>query len=105
MEFCVRKNSNVSNLSETPLEGNEDHLLNRARTDLARKEIHVESLNKCIDDLQKQTEVQDVHHKKYNVNLLNESRRETSSITRGITAKRESSSRYSDSKYARIGKR
>ena len=46
-------NANVSNLSETPLEGNKDHLLNRARTDLARREIHVESLNKCINDLQK----------------------------------------------------
>ena len=46
-------NADVSNLSETLLEGNKDHLLNRARTDLARREIHVESPNKCIDDLQK----------------------------------------------------
>ena len=52
-------NANVSNLSGTLLEGNKDPLLNRARTDLARREIHVESLNKCIDDLQKRTEVQD----------------------------------------------
>ena len=43
-------NANVSKLSETLVEGNKDHLLNRARTDLARKDIHVESLNKCIDD-------------------------------------------------------
>ena len=52
-------NANVSNLSETLLEGNKDRLLNRARTDLARREIHVESLNKCINDLQKRTEAQD----------------------------------------------
>ena len=52
-------NADVSNLSETLLEGKEDHLLNRARTDLARREIRVESLNKCIDDLQKRTQVQD----------------------------------------------
>ena len=52
-------NADVSNLSETLLEGNEDHLLNRARTDLARREIRVESLNKCIDDLQERTEVKD----------------------------------------------
>ena len=45
-------NANVSNLSETPLESNKDHLLNRARTDLDRREIHVESLKKCINDLQ-----------------------------------------------------
>ena len=63
-------NADVSNLSETLLEGNKGHLLNRARTDLARREIHVESLNKCIGEL----------------------------------AGRESSSRYADSKYARIGK-
>ena len=52
-------NANVSKLSETLLEGNKDHLLNRARTDLARREIHVESLNKCINDLQRRTEAQD----------------------------------------------
>ena len=58
--------------SGTLLAGNKDHLLNQARSDLARKEIHVESLNKCIDDLQKRTEVQDIgHYKKYNMNLLN----------------------------------
>ena len=52
-------NANLSSLSGTLLEGNKDHMLNRARTDLARREIHVESLNKCIGDLQKRTEVQD----------------------------------------------
>ena len=52
-------NAIVSNVSETLLEGDKDLLLNRARADLARREIHVESLNKCIDDLQKRTEVQD----------------------------------------------
>ena len=51
--------ANVSNLSETLLEGNKDHLLNRARTDLARREIYVEFLNKCIDDLLQRTVVQD----------------------------------------------
>ena len=34
MEFG---NANVSNLSETLVERNEDHLLNRGRTDLAKK--------------------------------------------------------------------
>ena len=47
------------NLSETLLEGNRDHLFNRTRTDPARGDIHVEYLNKCIDDLQKRTVVQD----------------------------------------------
>ena len=56
MQFCVW-NANPSYFSGTLLEGDKDQLLNQARSDLARKEIHVESLNKCIDDLQKRTEV------------------------------------------------
>ena len=64
-------NANVSNLSETPLEGNKDHLLNRARTDPARREIHVESLNKCINDLQKKRRHKTGHYKTYNTNLSN----------------------------------
>ena len=40
------------------LEGNKDHLLNQARSDLAKRELHVESLNKCIGELQRQTEEQ-----------------------------------------------
>ena len=48
-------NANRSHFNGTLLEGNTNHLQNQARSDLARKEIHVESLNKCIDDLQKRT--------------------------------------------------
>ena len=35
-----------------------DHLLNQARSELAKKELHVESLSKCIGELQRQTEEQ-----------------------------------------------
>ena len=45
-------------MSGNLLEGNKDRLLNRARSDLAKRELHVESLNKCIHDLQKRTEAQ-----------------------------------------------
>ena len=58
MWSSVFGHANLSNLSGTLLEGNKDHLLNRARTDPARREIHVESLNKCIGVLQKRTEAQ-----------------------------------------------
>ena len=51
-------NANLSNLSGTLLEGNKDHLLSQARSDLAKRELHVESLNECICDLQKRTEAQ-----------------------------------------------
>ena len=51
-------NANLSHLSGTLPEGSKYHLLSQARSDLAKRELHVESLNKCIDDLQKRTEVQ-----------------------------------------------
>ena len=41
----VSRNANPSNLRGSLLEGNEDHLLNQARSDLAKQELHVESLN------------------------------------------------------------
>ena len=43
MWSSVFGNANLSNLSGTLLEGNEDHLLNQARSDLAKRELHVES--------------------------------------------------------------
>ena len=52
----VFRNANPSNLRESLLEGNKDHLLNQARSDLAKQEFHVESVNKCIVELQQQTE-------------------------------------------------
>ena len=54
----VFRNADPSNLRESLLEGNKDHLLNQARSDLAKQELHVESLNKCIGEIQRQTEVQ-----------------------------------------------
>ena len=53
MWSSVFGNTNPSDLSGTLLEGNKDHLLNQERSDLAKRELHVESLNKCIGDLQK----------------------------------------------------
>ena len=53
MWSSVFGNANLSNLSGTLLEANKDHLLSQARSDLAKRELHVESLNKCIGDLQK----------------------------------------------------
>ena len=54
----VFRNAHPSNLRGSLLEGNKDHLLNQARSDLAKQELHVESLNKCIGALQRQTEGQ-----------------------------------------------
>ena len=52
------RNANPLNLGGSLLEGNKDHLLNQARSDLAKQELHVESLNKCISEQQRQTEEQ-----------------------------------------------
>ena len=54
----VFRNANPSNLRGSLLEGNKDHLLNQAKSYLAKQELHVESLNKCIGELQRQTEEQ-----------------------------------------------
>ena len=53
----VFRNANPSKMRRSLLQGNKDHLLNQARSDLAKQEkLHVESLNKCIGELQLQTE-------------------------------------------------
>ena len=52
------RNANPSNLRGSLREGNKEHLLNQATSDLAKQELHVESLNKCIGELQRQTEGQ-----------------------------------------------
>ena len=54
----VFRNADPSTLRGSLLESNKDHLLNQARSDLAKQELHVESLNKCIGELQRQTEEQ-----------------------------------------------
>ena len=49
----VFRNADLSNLRGSLLEGNKDHLLNQARSDLAKQELHVEPLKKCIGELQR----------------------------------------------------
>ena len=52
VKSSVFRNVDPSNLRGSLLEGNKDHLLNQARSDLAKQELHVESLNdkqKCED--------------------------------------------------------
>ena len=54
----VFRNAGPSNLRGSLLEGDKDHLLNQARSDLAKQERHVESLKKCIGELQRRKEEQ-----------------------------------------------
>ena len=56
-----------ANVGKTLLDGNKDHLLNQARSELMRQEHQVGSLNNCINELQQQAyarrlELEDAHH-------------------------------------------
>ena len=65
------RNANPSNLRGSLLEGNKDHLLNQARSDLTKQELHVESLKKCINEIQRQTEEQRLPLQDAQYGLLN----------------------------------
>ena len=59
--------SNPANVAKSLLDGNRDHLITQARSELLRQEHKLESLNNCINELQHQTyaqrlELQDAHH-------------------------------------------
>ena len=58
--------SNPANVAKCLLDGNRDHLLAEARSELMKQEYKVESLISCISELQEQTyaqrlELQDAH--------------------------------------------
>ena len=54
----VFKNTDPSNWERSLLEGNKDHLLSQARSEIMKQEHQVESLNNCISELQQQTYAQ-----------------------------------------------
>ena len=56
-----------ANVGKSLLDGNKDHVLNQARSELLKQEHQVGSLNNCIEELQQQTyaqrlELEDAHH-------------------------------------------
>ena len=63
----IFRNSNPATVAKSLLDGNRDHLLTQARSELMKQEHKVESLNNCISDLQQQAyaqrlELEDAHH-------------------------------------------
>ena len=63
----VFRDANPANVAKTLLEGNRDHLLTQARSELMKHEHKVESLNKCINELQQQAfaqrlDLENTHH-------------------------------------------
>ena len=92
-----------SNVGGSLLEGNKDHLLKKARSELMKQEHQVGSLNSCINELQQQSyaqrlELQDAHQRYI------ESRREQARPQEEIIYERKSASRYSNTKFSRDGK-
>ena len=56
----VPQNADPSNVGRSLLEGNRDHLLTQAKSELMREEHQVEPLNNCISELQQQIYAQKV---------------------------------------------
>ena len=79
----VFRNASPSNLTGYLHEGNMEHLLNKARSDSAKQEFHVESLNMCSGELQRQTEKQNLAFTRRTIRICRISTR-TSSSTRRI---------------------
>ena len=85
------------------LEGNNGHLLNQARSDLAKQELHAESLNKGIGELQRQTEEQRLALQDAQYGFV-EPRREHVRLQEELSMKEKGFPKYSNPKYARNGR-
>ena len=59
-ESSMFKYVDPSKLGRSLLEGNKDHLLSQARSELVKQEHHVGSLNSCTNDLQQQAYAQGI---------------------------------------------
>ena len=63
----VLRFADPANVGKSLLDGNKDHLLHQACSELMKQEHQVASLNNCIDELQQQAraqrlELEDAHH-------------------------------------------
>ena len=101
----VFRTANASNLRGSHLEGNKDHLLNQARSDLAKQELHVESLNKRNGELQRQTDGQRLALQDGQYGFVESRRKQVRLQEELIVLERKRSPQYSDPKYARNGRK
>ena len=96
--------SNPANFAKSLLDGNRDHLLTQARSELMKHEHQVGSLNTCsINELQQQTYAQRLEIGRRPSRICRISKR-ASPTARRVGHERERTSRHSDDKYARDGK-
>ena len=101
-ESSLFKYADPSKLGRSLLEGNKDHLLSQARSDIMRQEHQGGSFNSCINELQQQAcaqglGLQDDHHGSI------ESRREQARLQVEFFFEGKTSPRYSETKYSLIG--
>ena len=71
IKSSVFKHTDPSNLRRSLLEGNKDHLLDQARSDLMKQEHQVGSLNICISELQQQAYAQRLRCRTHKTDILN----------------------------------
>ena len=64
------RNASPSNLRGSLLEGNKDHLLNQARSDLAKQELHVESSTSASVNYNDKQNSKDWRYRTHNTDLL-----------------------------------
>ena len=67
MSSSSQKSDNSANVAKSLLDGNRDHLLTQARSELMKQEHKVESLNNCLYELQQRAyarrlELEGAHH-------------------------------------------
>ena len=67
----VFRNADPSNLGRSLLEGNKDHFLSQAKSELARQEHQVGCLNNCISEFQQHALLKDWNYRTLNMVTLN----------------------------------
>ena len=99
----VFKHADTSKLGRSLLEGNKDHLLSQARSELMKQEHEVGSLNNCIRELQQHALCSKIGITGRSSRIYCISKR-TITPTRRSIHEGKSASRYSNRNYARNGR-
>ena len=96
------RNADPSNLRGSLLEGNKDCLLNLARSDLAKQELHVESISASVHFNDKRKS-EDWPNRTHNTDLSNLDENKFD-YKKNLCMKEKGSPKFSNAKYARNGR-
>ena len=67
----IFKNADTLNLGRSLIEGNKDHLLSQARSELMRQEHQVGAIINCISELSNKLALKDRNYRTHNTDILN----------------------------------